>query len=586
MTISFDVGLQFIYIGATIPFDAWNDPDLTLKPWRLATLAICIILLRRFPAMLAAARWIKDIKTPREAVFCGHFGPIGVGAIFISTLAATKLPTPSIPPENSLDVLALTVQPVTYLLVLCSVLVHGLSIPFFSLGRSMHSRVHSMTRTWTQASNQEPSWLSRVKRAGDVITPVSTPPEREKEKDGSPSSTQIGQDDSKLEKGQLSSDDENRAAMDSPEKAPPESEDVVAPPQTGFPDFSAKQRELERQMMGEVDDEENEGDEEEEPAGKEEEAEAPEASGSGGSDPDAGQEPARDDSPNRLRPTVSIRDDADGGKRPMFPTRPSNFRLPTMTGTKRSREEEMARHKEKLARDAWCRRERRDNPKKNEERMYVSGRRIIIEHGAGDEVEIRDIDPSSEAARKAKADPKLGLIKISSRRLDTETEAVEREGGGVEGTTAAAYKAAKRLVQRRFSLGGGDSHYLPGPGLGPRAHDTPLEEDEDEEPPVEGKGKQRERREGKGRRSEDADLPFPSPSAREEQDGEGLRDRSTQKEGHETHYDDRCERKWIEGDKVSDFVPLSTDEADRPALGIDDHRTRKRRRRRGPTAEP
>jgi hypothetical protein len=42
--------------------------------------------------------------------------------------------------------------------------IHGLTIPFFTLGR----RVHSISRTWTQGTtNNEPSWLSRVKRIGD-----------------------------------------------------------------------------------------------------------------------------------------------------------------------------------------------------------------------------------------------------------------------------------------------------------------------------------------------------------------------------------------------------------------------------------
>ena len=64
-----------------------------------------------------------------------------------------------------MDLLALTIQPVIYFMVLVSVIVHGLSIPFFSLGR----RVHSISRTWTSQSGTgpEPSWLSRVRRVGD-----------------------------------------------------------------------------------------------------------------------------------------------------------------------------------------------------------------------------------------------------------------------------------------------------------------------------------------------------------------------------------------------------------------------------------
>lgn len=87
----------------------------------------------------------------------------------------TKLPTPAIPPVTNLDYLALTIQPITYFVILSSVLVHGLTIGFFSLGRRVHSRVQSISRTFTQASGNgdgEPSWLARVKRVAtgeDII---------------------------------------------------------------------------------------------------------------------------------------------------------------------------------------------------------------------------------------------------------------------------------------------------------------------------------------------------------------------------------------------------------------------------------
>ena len=154
----------FMFIGATMPFAAWNDSALTLTPWRLAVLGICVLILRRLPVILALHRWIPDCHTLREATFMGHFGPMGVGAIFISTLAVERLPTPHYPPETSLDITALSIQPITYFLVLTSILVHGVSIPFFNLGR----RVHSMSRTWTTGSGTgEPSWLSRVRKVGD-----------------------------------------------------------------------------------------------------------------------------------------------------------------------------------------------------------------------------------------------------------------------------------------------------------------------------------------------------------------------------------------------------------------------------------
>ncbi|SCZ98440.1 BZ3500_MvSof-1268-A1-R1_Chr3-2g06371 [Microbotryum saponariae] len=169
----------FIYLGATMPFAAWSDEMLTLTVWRLVLLSLGILTLRRLPAIFALQWWIPDIKTRREALFAGHFGPMGVGAIFISTLAAAKLPTPTVPPENSLDLLALIIQPVTYFIVLSSILIHGLTISFFTLGRRVHSRVASFSRTLTSASRdsrgglsrnapvmaEEPAWMSRVKRA-------------------------------------------------------------------------------------------------------------------------------------------------------------------------------------------------------------------------------------------------------------------------------------------------------------------------------------------------------------------------------------------------------------------------------------
>ncbi|KZP23388.1 hypothetical protein FIBSPDRAFT_461868 [Athelia psychrophila] len=156
----------FVYVGAWMPFDSFSDTSLTLTPWRLVVLAILVLLLRRLPVMLALFRWIPDVKTFREAIFSGHFGPIGVGGIFISTLAAQKLPQPSSPPANQTEMLAATIQPIVAFMVLCSILIHGLSIPSFSLGR----RVHSVSRTWSR--HTAPDWTNnatRVDRPEDIV---------------------------------------------------------------------------------------------------------------------------------------------------------------------------------------------------------------------------------------------------------------------------------------------------------------------------------------------------------------------------------------------------------------------------------
>lgn len=50
-------------------------------------------------------------------------GPMGVGAIFISTLALHKLPTPANPPVTQQDYLALSLQPIVSFVVLGSIII-------------------------------------------------------------------------------------------------------------------------------------------------------------------------------------------------------------------------------------------------------------------------------------------------------------------------------------------------------------------------------------------------------------------------------------------------------------------------------
>ena len=51
-----------------MPFNSFENAELTLSVWRLIVIAILVLLLRRLPVMLALYRWIPDVKTFREAV--------------------------------------------------------------------------------------------------------------------------------------------------------------------------------------------------------------------------------------------------------------------------------------------------------------------------------------------------------------------------------------------------------------------------------------------------------------------------------------------------------------------------------------
>ncbi|KAL2127789.1 hypothetical protein VTI74DRAFT_10165 [Chaetomium olivicolor] len=159
----------FVYFGTIIPWKAFNDAVLGLQAWRLAVLAIFVILFRRIPVMMALKPLIPDIKTWREALFAGHFGPIGVGAIFVAMLARAEMesenpvPLSELPPPGTEHYTLITlVWPIVAFIVVASIIVHGSSIAVFTLGK--HINTLTITMSYTQANEDGPSWMNRLPR--------------------------------------------------------------------------------------------------------------------------------------------------------------------------------------------------------------------------------------------------------------------------------------------------------------------------------------------------------------------------------------------------------------------------------------
>ncbi|KAF9269025.1 hypothetical protein L218DRAFT_1072685 [Marasmius fiardii PR-910] len=122
----------FFYIGAWLPFNEFSSETLGIEIWRLFVLLIIVILLRRIPALLALGPWIPETRDWKDSLLCGHFGPVrcnmGVGAVFVTSLALTRLPNPQDPPQNQTEVLASMIQPIVAFIVLGSIIMHGLSV--------------------------------------------------------------------------------------------------------------------------------------------------------------------------------------------------------------------------------------------------------------------------------------------------------------------------------------------------------------------------------------------------------------------------------------------------------------------------
>lgn len=111
VTDSFFSSSFFVFFGSRIDFSRMS-PSIIFA-------SILIIFLRRTIPVYIFKKWIPEIKNVKEAIFIGWFGPIGVGALFYALMADKILNT-------------ITIEYVS-VVVLFSVIIHGLTIPLFKL---------------------------------------------------------------------------------------------------------------------------------------------------------------------------------------------------------------------------------------------------------------------------------------------------------------------------------------------------------------------------------------------------------------------------------------------------------------------
>ena len=171
---------MFVYFGATIPWSQFgaDSPTPYMTPWRLTILLILILLFRRIPIVVALKRFTPDLQTYREALFAGHFGPMGVGALFLAIEAraqletGTAVPTPR-PPTHSPHKLAIeTIRPVISFIVLGSTMVHGLSVAAISVA-SHYSRKEGERAPLLGAETEGLSGMNQEGGGGESESSVS-----------------------------------------------------------------------------------------------------------------------------------------------------------------------------------------------------------------------------------------------------------------------------------------------------------------------------------------------------------------------------------------------------------------------------
>ncbi|KAI6092730.1 Sodium/hydrogen exchanger family-domain-containing protein [Hypoxylon rubiginosum] len=127
----------FMWYGVVCPWHSFVANGI-IPIYRLIVLGILILLLRRLPFVLAVYKKIPQIDGFRQAIFMGFFGPIGCSAIFYLYVTlefiVTLNPNDGDEPRSDVANLQEDVLVLVWFMVVCSVVVHGLSIPLGKFG--------------------------------------------------------------------------------------------------------------------------------------------------------------------------------------------------------------------------------------------------------------------------------------------------------------------------------------------------------------------------------------------------------------------------------------------------------------------
>jgi len=163
----------FIWIGAVCPWDKFAYSGV-IPLYRLIPLGIMVLLFRRPPIVLLLHNKIHQIEHMRQAAFTGFFGPIGVSAVFYLFLTVEWLEK-NIRYEDhereDADRLSQIVQVVVWFLVICSIFIHGLTIPAGKLGIYLP---RTLSRSRSEA--MEPETPPHPSALGSAIHPPGISP--------------------------------------------------------------------------------------------------------------------------------------------------------------------------------------------------------------------------------------------------------------------------------------------------------------------------------------------------------------------------------------------------------------------------
>ncbi|OGM39631.1 Na/H antiporter [Aspergillus bombycis] len=181
----------FMWFGAVCPWSSFLNNNI-IPIYRLILLGVLILLVRRMPIIFAMHKYIGQIENLLQAAFVGFFGPIGVGAIFYLSVSREFLQGIIVDGKVRDDAQKVSeaVDVVVWFLVICSIVVHGLSIPLVKAGYHL-PRTISHALSVGSTPEAEPVPIANVQHTHSTATQDNN---RGRKRPGAPRSTtlQIG----------------------------------------------------------------------------------------------------------------------------------------------------------------------------------------------------------------------------------------------------------------------------------------------------------------------------------------------------------------------------------------------------------
>ncbi|KAJ5216400.1 uncharacterized protein N7498_002807 [Penicillium cinerascens] len=161
----------FMWFGAVCPWSSFLHNDI-IPIYRLIFLGILILLVRRMPIIFAMHKYIHQIEHFQQAAFVGFFGPIGVGAIFYLSVSREFLREITVDGQVRADAQQVmdAVNIVVWFLVVCSIVVHGMSVPIGKAGYHLPRTISSAIST-SIGNEPESVPISNVRHTHSTATP-------------------------------------------------------------------------------------------------------------------------------------------------------------------------------------------------------------------------------------------------------------------------------------------------------------------------------------------------------------------------------------------------------------------------------